>query len=122
MERKLRWQQAQDIRTRYAAGGVSSYTLADEYDLSPTRVQAIIRGKSYRFEVPRVDIVREMPCPVTSGDLSVMSMLPAATLATAERREAITARERAAWRPDDEYRAAVARWLTDDAGLLEAAG
>ena len=70
-------------------------------------------GSCHRPEFP-------MPVPLMAGDYMALQAHTTATLATAERREAITARERAAWQPDDEYRAAVARWLADDTDLLAA--
>lgn len=45
---KLTDEQAEEIRVRYAAGGVSQYQLGHEFGLSGAAVGMIIRGRTYR--------------------------------------------------------------------------
>lgn len=46
--RTLEPYQVRAIRARYKAGGVSTYALADEYDVSQSTIWALIAGLSYR--------------------------------------------------------------------------
>jgi hypothetical protein len=43
---KLTDKQVIEIRERYAAGGISQYALADEYDVTQSRISLIINNKS----------------------------------------------------------------------------
>ncbi len=40
--------QVEEIRGRYAAGGVSQFVLADEYSVAQTTISAIVRGKNWK--------------------------------------------------------------------------
>lgn len=45
---KISEESAEEIRVRYAAGGITQTLLADEYDIDQTTVSDIIRRKSWR--------------------------------------------------------------------------
>jgi hypothetical protein len=45
--RKLTFEQADEIRARYATGTIRQRTLADEYGVDQTTVSEIVNGKSY---------------------------------------------------------------------------
>lgn len=45
---RLTAQQTEEIRARYAAGGVSQQALADEYSVHQTTVSQVVRRKTYR--------------------------------------------------------------------------
>jgi DNA-binding transcriptional regulator YiaG len=45
--RKLTIDQAQEIRTKYAAGGINQYQLAKHYNVTQATVSQIVRGNNY---------------------------------------------------------------------------
>jgi hypothetical protein len=45
---KLTGAQVNEIRQRYAAGGITTYTLGHEFGVTPENVQAIIRGRTWK--------------------------------------------------------------------------
>lgn len=51
---KLTWDAVQDIRRRYAAGGISQSALGAEFGVTQVQVSSIVRGKTWREDiVPR---------------------------------------------------------------------
>jgi hypothetical protein len=45
---KLTWEDVDEIRARYEAGGISQEALATEYDVTQTAIYRIVRGKTWQ--------------------------------------------------------------------------
>ncbi len=50
--RKLTYEQAEELRAEYAAGGVYQSTLAKKYGINQSAVSSIIHRRSYTKPVP----------------------------------------------------------------------
>jgi hypothetical protein len=50
---KLTWKEVDEIRARFAPGQAMISTLAREYSVSRAAIQSIIKGKTWRRDVPR---------------------------------------------------------------------